>query len=690
VCAVSSVGVGKRHTCVLRNNGSVACWGSNDENQLSANVGATLSLTPVEVTLPAPALQLAVGLHHTCAVLTDHSVACWGDNGQSELGDGTATQRLGAVITLPAGSANAVVAGAQSSCALAADGTVWCWGGTLAPASPTKVSGVTGAVQLIAGHRFACTRDAAGGVTCWGANSSGQLGRGTTDTSIDPPGPVAGLGDATDLVGGSRSACAQRAGGSFVCWGNNDSGDLGIGNFTTNMPSPTLVSVPGAVQFAAGTRRMCARLDTGEVECWGSNSHGELGVGDFITRSGPSSPVIGLSGAVDVVASTRHACARVADGSVYCWGENDYGQLGTGTRAASAAPVAAMVPTGATALTSLVERTCAVYPSGDVYCWADVNLGNGTDGWAGLPVKATLTASAVAAGNGHSCAIDSSGAVECWGYNSFGQLGDTTTNNHYTPATATLGSPATRIATGFDHSCAIVAGKAWCWGSNASGQIGDGTATDRSTPVQPSGQGSTTTTGIGGGFAFTCMVLSTGAVECWGDNAFGQLGDNTTTAHATPAAVSGLANTTAIATGWYHACAIDGGALKCWGNNASGQVGDGTYTDRHAPFTVSLPAAPMVVSLGAYHTCAVLVDHTVWCWGANDLAELGSSTVAGSTTPLQVPGVLATTVTASSSHTCVITTAGVTQCWGGTGEGGLGDGSVLAEAMAQRAVVACP
>jgi alpha-tubulin suppressor-like RCC1 family protein len=204
---------------------------------------------------------------------------------------------------------------------------------------------------------------------------------------------------------------------------------------------------------------------------------------------------------------------------------------------------------------------------------------------------------AIAAGDYHTCALTSAGAAKCWGANARGQLGDGTTHGRHAPvAVSGLASGVTAIAADRNHSCALtIAGAVKCWGLNAYGELGDGTTTRRLTPVAVSGLAGSVTA-ISAGETHSCALTSAGAVECWGGNREGALGDGTRADRHTPVAVSGLGSGVKAITArgsFYdgsprgYSCALTNtGRAKCWGWNLYGQLGDGTTTDRHKPVAV--------------------------------------------------------------------------------------------------------
>jgi alpha-tubulin suppressor-like RCC1 family protein len=310
-------------------------------------------------------------------------------------------------------------------------------------------------------------------------------------------------------------------------------------------------------------------------------------------------------------------------------------------------------------------------------------------------------AAVISAGGYNSCAIES-GSAYCWGYNAQHELGDGSTAGSDVPvavdASGVLaGKTLTQIATGDDHTCALdSASAAYCWGSNDVGQLGDGSTTDSDVPVAVDASGvlaGKTLTQIAAGDNYTCALDSAGAAYCWGSNAGGQLGDGSTTDSDVPVAVdaSGVLagkTLTQIAAGDAdNTCALDkSGAAYCWGSNDVGQLGDGSTTDSDVPVAVDasgvLAGKTLTqITAGQLHACAVDAAGAAYCWGYNDYGELGDGSMTNSSVPVAVDssGVLAgkilTQITAGWDHTCALDNTGVAYCWGENGPGELGDGS---------------
>jgi len=363
----------------------------------------------------------------------------------------------------------------------------------------------------------------------------------------------------------------------------------------------------------------------------------------------------------------EHTCAHLwtMDGKakVKCWGSNDFGQLGDGTRRRSSAPVdvKGLTPDQMAAIAGFSSggyHTCLIVNPGTVYCWGrndSGQLGNGTTADSALPVQVQGLTSAVVVATGmqHTCAMMGDGSVACWGSNEKGQLGDGTTTMSPVPVeVAGAGAPGgvslsyvTVMAGGF-HSCAISdvpapAEGVSCWGFNAHGQLGNGTNVDSLVPVDVDVQGPMETSPVmylSGGVSFTCALLEIGTVTCWGLNDLGQLGNGTTQNSASPVPVS-VGTSIDLSSGATHTCAYgdETGFYYCWGGSEFGQLGPDITGYTATPVSLQSLFLYYFASAGGYITCGFYDDTDLYsairCWGRNDEGQLGNGTLAPSGDP---------------------------------------------------------
>ncbi|MCW5860385.1 MAG: hypothetical protein KIS63_18985 [Caldilineales bacterium] len=713
---VAKLSVGSGHNCVLTTSGAVKCWGNDWVGQVGDGAGGM----GIDRYVPQDVADLAsdtitavvAGGGHSCALLGDGSLKCWGYNDSGQLGIGVppseTVYKPRSVVNMP-GPATAVAAGGYHACAVI-NGGAYCWGsnekgqvgdGTnVTRTKPTAVAGLgSGVIAVSTGYKHSCAVTNAGAVKCWGWNENGALGDGTT-TDRTTPVDVSGLSSGIAAVSaGGRNTCVLTTGGGVKCWGFNKFGQLGNGTTTDSQTPVDVIGLSsGVAAVATGDAfndepgHICALTTEGWVKCWGLNTYGQLGDGTATNHSTPVD-VLGLGNdAVALGVGQVHACALTRSGGVKCWGANYWGQLGVDWFKVRAAPVDVMGLTGGlAALAGGSSHTCALTDGGGVKCWGwnlSGALGNGTTLDSAMPVDVCAGGAAgcaarlsgvkvLAAGGAHNCAVTDAGGVKCWGQNGTGELGNGKIDASLTPGDVFgLTSGVKSVGAGGNHSCAVTDGGGLkCWGRNTHGQLGeDSTAPLRRKPVDVVGL-SSGVAAVAGGSLHTCALTTGGGVKCWGTNYFGEAGAGTTTDRRAPVDVIGLSGVVALALGGDHSCALtSAGGVKCWGRNLLGELGDGTTMSRDKPVdVVGLTSGVTALAANGGHTCA-LVGGGVKCWGYNGYGELGDGTVANSSTPHDVMGMSSgvTAVAAGGSHTCTLVGNGRPKCWGWNMYGALG------------------
>jgi len=654
---VAAVTAGHGHTCALGNDGGVKCWGLNDSGQLG-NGSNTDSPVPVAVTgLGSGVVAIDAGGRHTCAVLGDGSVKCWGSNVDGQLGDETEVDKSVPTSVVELTGIVRVSAGDRHTCA-ATGNQVYCWGagenGRLGYGEDTPQSGPIsvggfgeGVGELGAGAAHTCATTS-GTVKCWGAGNVGQMGNGESADSFTPT-TVPSLPGATRLSVGGYHSCATLDDGTLKCWGANEDAQLGAGSrFFTLVPQTVvgLASPPASV--ALGSQSSCALLVSEQVVCWGRNFFGQLGNGVATARLVPV-PVSGLTAGTtaSIALGDLHSCARDGGGTARCWGYGGFGQLGRGLYDDALVPSSPAQGATFGALAAGSLHTCGLTGTGGVRCWGDGFYGqlgggsNASNAFGEDVVGLSSGVSTVVTGRAHSCALLTTGSVKCWGNNELGQLG-TDVGNTNTPVDVSNLTGVSLLAAGYDHTCAALAdGGMKCWGLNDLGQIGDGTQTLALTPTLVETQSPFTYTAVSAGGKHTCAVSTEAGLQCWGFNAYGQLGDGSALARLSPVGVPGYGpGGTAVAAlglGSGHTCALTAaGGVKCWGYNFDGQLGDGTVLSRLSPVDVSgLASGVASIGVGASHGCAVLNTGAVRCWGRNEFGQVGDGTLTDVFAPAQ-------------------------------------------------------
>ena len=337
---------GGKHSCGIT-TGPVLCWGANERGQLGAAVAPSVR-APTPVADLSGFTSIVSGAQHTCGLRADRTAMCWGANDRGQLGVQTPAPGYSARPLAVSGgkSFKSLTAGERHTCGIAADDTAWCWGdngsdrlgtGASGPA-PNPVRGDHKFRALAAGAQHTCGIATDGTVRCWGDGFSGQLGRGARETSREPVEPRLEV-RAVAIASGRQHSCVVAQNGRVWCWGANRQGEIGDGG-RSERGRPVESATPRGVLFSsvtAGTDFTCALTNSGEAYCWGANEQGQLGDGTRTRREAPAK-VQHADPFLDLAAGDAHACGLPRSGRPVCWGANAVGQLGDGSAEARATP----------------------------------------------------------------------------------------------------------------------------------------------------------------------------------------------------------------------------------------------------------------------------------------------------------------------------------------------------------------
>jgi len=442
-------------------------------------------------------------------------------------------------------------------------------------------------------------------------------------------GPMVMVGCGTDSATGPQADYTLSLTPATLTITQGASGTMNVGIGRSNFTGAITLRLSGAPPGISGSFDPSAPTETSSTLTL--NVVGAAGPGTYHLSVNGSAIAGNRSTALTVIVKLKPSAARLVAGSgyscfldvsgqAYCWGRG--GGLGDGT-------TDWLVPTpvaGGLSFTTLTagSGTCGVTASGAGYCWG-ANVGDGTtiNRLVPTPVAGGLEFASISAGVVHTCGVTTSGAAYCWGING-GGLGDGTTTDRIVPTLVTGGLTFAQISAGFYYTCGVTtAGAAYCWGGNAYFNY-----TLRPIPIDMG----KTFVSVSAGWTHTCGLATNSAVYCWGNNDVGELGDGTTASRQNLLPVAGGHAFTTVSTGNdVYSCGVTTtGSAYCWGLNAYGQLGDGTTTNKLVPTLVSggltfVSVAASTTPDGA-HTCGLTTSGAVYCWGLNDHGQLGDGT----------------------------------------------------------------
>jgi alpha-tubulin suppressor-like RCC1 family protein len=534
-----TVAVGDSHTCGLKIDQTLWCWGNNALGQLNGVAGVVVN-TPQKFFADADWVSVTTFAATTCGVKPT-GVACWGQNLNGEIGNGLAS----AIAPRSVGAGgrpdwSTIVLGGEHTCGLQRDTLAWfCWGNNgygqlgqfsqlIQVRSPQQMATDSANVSrrwlsMALGAKHTCAIDDSHQLFCMGSDNEGQLG-----TTLPVRGPRK-VGDSWTAVSATASTACGFTSAGLHCWGNGRTFQHG-NDVSASQQVPLKVTLPDAVEptvVAAGNRATCAVIPSGAAKgtyCWGAATNSEFGNAGFPT--GSRTPVFVSSVIYDTILMTQHVCATSA-GTSYCWGANNRGQA---TQAVSANPQP--TPQLVSDINIAVGGTHTCGFNGNWRCWGDNvsgQLGGGISSDTLTSISLTNVVGqirAVYAGGLHTCAITNNSAAYCWGRNLIGEVGDGTNVKRTTPV-AVLGGLAWRqLALGALHTCGITSeNKLYCWGDNSSGELGLAAPRNVFEPMQVGTDADWDS--IDAGDFFTCARKKDSSLWCWGYNVEGQLGIGT-------------------------------------------------------------------------------------------------------------------------------------------------------------------
>lgn len=663
---------GSAHFLKLNADGTVLQWGND-------------AAKPVPVAGLNDAIQVAAGENGwSIALRRDGTVVSWsGSSFPSPIGG------LTGIVEIAAGSTQLL--------ARRGDGTVWAHGRsyisqglgdgvTTTTAGAVQVTGIQDAKALAAGQSHNTVLRSDGTLVSWGYNHSGQLGDGT---SIDrkTPVPVSGisgirsisLGSGTLLIGNGTQfyilgnhSLAVKTDGTLWSWGHNREGELGYSSPSNLQLTPR--QIPGLSDIRSATAGMWnsyAINAQGRIFAWGWNGYGQLGLGHNFNQDTPAL-IPGVFDAVEIAAGGRTAGALLADGSVWAWGSADGGSLGNGiVPEMTYRPVdpglsdIAAIGAGYDG-SAFVTTSGHVWATGSSINWEFYNPFLTGASTLNSPAKSSYSGIKTAPGRTNNTEYEllTNGTVRFAGSSTLvPNLANITSISTWGWAGAAIRNNGTLLT----------------WGQNghgnAYGQLGDGTTVSRPDARQVAGLANIVSADVAD--YHMLAADSSGRVYAWGSGSYGKLGDGSSSDRSSPIQVPGLSSVVQVAAGGSHSLALtSSGALYVWGSSSTCGLG----LTRTTPALLPLPEPVAYIAAGPSHSLAVTISGKVWSWGVNTSCQLGNGTRNGSVTPVGVSLIInAVKVSAGRDHSIALLADGTVRLWGSNALGQIGNGESRSE-----------
>ena len=549
-----SISTNYGHACALKDDQSLWCWGSNGSGQLGLGDNTTRD-APQRVDGNSWR-SVSAGENYTCAIQEDRSLWCWGNGEHGNLGltdreDRDSPTRVGDADDWSAIS-TAVLNFSRATCGIRGSGeeqSLWCWGslmrgqsgislGADSRTSPEQRGEVGQWDSISVGNNHGCAITGESELKCWGLQSGGQLGTGVrAGVYIEPVAlDTAETFDEIDasISGVGHHGCAISTEGALWCWGSGTSGKLGVGDLDSRKSPVQVGDELNWHHISVSSSHTCGVRDDGTLWCWGSSFSGQLGNGDADDEPFSSPEQVGFDTNWRIVTSQSNSnCALRDNGTLWCWGQNNSGELGPGDENQVLTP-----------------QAVGDDESGD---WTSLSMGHR-----------------------YACGI-SDGELWCWGQNGRGQLGQGDDVSHDELRQVGDHGDWSSVSAGNYHTCAIRNGQLYCWGHNNYGQLGQGAGADEEI-WEPTRVGADSNwDAVSAGSGYTCAIRAGGELWCWGQGWHGRLGHGDEDDHHIPRRVGEDQDWSQVSAGSGYTLALrDDGTAWGWGLNGSGQLGVGT------------------------------------------------------------------------------------------------------------------
>jgi len=618
-------------------------------------------------------------------------------------------------------------------------GSLWGWGenfsgllGTnnvIYRSSPVQTAaGGTNWLNAVSGQRHAASVKTDGTLWTWGINNYGQLGSGTTINRSSPNQVTSGGTNWRTVACGQDNTAAVKQNGQLWTWGRNNYGQLAIytNGYSRSSPVQTIIGGTNWAIVTTGVDSLGAIKTNNSLWTWGRNNHGQLGIGNTVNQQIPVD--IAAGGWSEVVTCNTQTIALKTDGTLWGWGRNARGQLGTNNTISVDSPVQTI--SGGTNWIQIAtgyQQSAGIKSDGTLWLWgrnSEGQLGNGANIDVSSPIQTISSGTNwkqiylcdPSAIGSYAIGVKSDGTLWTWGTNNYGQLGDGTNTSRSSPVQTIAGgtnwdwSTNRRSSAGRFTAYAIKTdGTLWAWGNGSGGALGDNTGISKNSPVQTISGGNNWRQVAGGNYNASA-IKTDGRLWSWGNNGYGQLGDNTTISRSSPVQTSSAGtnwkdvqkdnsrgNTTAIKTD---------NTLWTWGLGSFSLIGDGAQITRTTPTPVGSNEASgttangvgtdwnKCIRLGSFMNGAIKINGSLYLWGTQDNQGQMTQILVNVTTNITIPAAwpavasnwLQVSMANQGQHMAAIKTDGTLWTWGRNNEGQLGDNSITSKSIPVQTV----